>query len=118
MKIAIPTRNNEVDDHFGHCDYYSIFEVNDQREIISKELFRTQGGCGCKSNVAGILKQMGVTVMLAGNMGQGALNMLKSHGIQVLRACQGVTDDLVKTYLQGEVSDTDIICEQHECHNE
>lgn len=117
MKITIPTRNNEVDDHFGHCDYYTIYEIDDQKNILSKELLRTQGGCGCKSNVAGILKEMGVTVMLAGNMGQGALNMLLAHNIKVIRGCHGSTEDLISPYLQGEISDSDIICEQHECHD-
>ena len=118
MKIAIPTRNNLVEDHFGHCEYYSVYETDEKKNIISKELFRTQGGCGCKSNIAGILNQMGVKVLLAGNMGQGALNMLNAHGIEVIRGCKGTTDELVKSFLQGEISDSDIICEQHECHNE
>ena len=29
MKIAVPTRDGRVDDHFGHCAYYSIFDVID-----------------------------------------------------------------------------------------
>ena len=24
-KIAIPTRERMVDDHFGHCAYYTVF---------------------------------------------------------------------------------------------
>jgi len=31
MKIAIPTRNNEVDDHFGHCDYYTIYDIDKKK---------------------------------------------------------------------------------------
>lgn len=27
MKIAVPTREGRVDDHFGHCAYYIIFDV-------------------------------------------------------------------------------------------
>ena len=27
MKIAVPTRDGHIDDHFGHCAYYTIFEV-------------------------------------------------------------------------------------------
>lgn len=118
MKVAIPTRNNEVDDHFGHCEYYTIYESDDQKNVLAKELFRTQGGCGCKSNVAGILKEMDVTVMLAGNMGQGALNMLSSHGIEVVRGCHGTTDELIKSFLNGELSDENIICQHHNCNDE
>ena len=29
MKIAVPTRDERVDDHFGHCDHYTIFTIED-----------------------------------------------------------------------------------------
>lgn len=29
MKIAVPTRDGRVDDHFGHCAYYTIFDIID-----------------------------------------------------------------------------------------
>ena len=29
MKIAVPTSDGRVDDHFGHCAYYTIFDVID-----------------------------------------------------------------------------------------
>lgn len=119
MKIAVPTRNNKVDDHFGHCEYYTIYETDDQKNIISTELYRSQGGCGCKSNVAALLNELGVSVMLAGNMGQGAINMLTSQKIEVVRGCSGLADDIVKDFLDGEISDQDIIChpEGHSCNH-
>ena len=37
MKIAVPTRDGRVDDHFGHCSYYTIFDVIDGKaSSISK----------------------------------------------------------------------------------
>ena len=33
MKIAVPTRNNVVDDHFGHCEAYTIFTVDTNNKI-------------------------------------------------------------------------------------
>lgn len=69
MKIAVPTRDGHVDDHFGHCAYYSIFDVIDG-QIAGKSKLASPEGCGCKSGIAPVLRQMGVTVMLAGNMGQ------------------------------------------------
>ena len=26
-KVAVPTRDGVVDDHFGHCAYYTIFTI-------------------------------------------------------------------------------------------
>ena len=87
MKIAVPTRNNEVDDHFGHCETYTIFSVDASNQIQKIETLPAPQGCGCKSNIAEILKEEGVKVLLAGNMGNGALNVLTNQGIDVYRGC-------------------------------
>ena len=79
-KIAIPTKENVVDNHFGHCEYYTILTVGQDNQILSSETIPSPQGCGCKSNIAGELENMGVSVMLAGNMGQGALNVLTTVG--------------------------------------
>ncbi|MEE0882166.1 MAG: NifB/NifX family molybdenum-iron cluster-binding protein [Bacteroidales bacterium] len=71
MKIAVPTRENLVDDHFGHCAYYTIFEI-ENNEITNRSTLPAPAGCGCKSGVAAILQAEGVSLMLAGNMGEGA----------------------------------------------
>ncbi len=117
MKIAVPTRDNEVDEHFGHCDTYTIFEIDGGRIVLSKEVLRWSQGCGCKSNIVGTLKEMGVTTLLAGNMGQGALNVLLTHEINVVRGCDGSIDNIIDQYLAGMLSDQEILCQSHHnCH--
>jgi len=117
MKIAIPTRNNQVDEHFGHCESYTIFTIGEGNNIVSVESIPSPQGCGCKSNIASILKGKGVTVMLAGNMGGGALNVLNKHGIRVFRGTTGDVRKLTEAYLQGSISDSGIGCESHENHH-
>jgi len=121
MKIAVPTRENIVDNHFGHCEFYTIYSLNEKNEVIGKELIESPAGCGCKSNIAAVLQNMDVAVMLAGNMGMGALNVLNMHGIEVVRGCSGNTDEVVCLFLAGQVSDSGIGCGHHEhghtCNN-
>ena len=38
MKIAVPTRDGHIDDHFGHCAYYTIFEIEDGKIITTSRL--------------------------------------------------------------------------------
>ena len=114
MKIAVPTRQGVVDNHFGHCDHYTIYTV-ENKQITETSTLPSPQGCGCKSNIASVLEQMGVSVMLAGNMGQGALNELQSHNIVVIRGCSGPTDSVVEAYLKGFVFDSGIGCIAHEC---
>ena len=121
MKIAVPTRNDVVDNHFGHCEFYTVYSVNEKNEILKKEILQSSEGCGCKSNIASVLQQQGVLVMLAGNMGMGALNVLSMHGINVFRGCSGNTDEVVANFLSGQVEDSGIGCQHHEhgstCNN-
>ena len=118
MKLAIPTRDGKVDDHFGHCDHYTIFTING-KEIVGREDLPSPQGCGCKSGIAADLEKMGVEVMLAGNMGDGALNKLSAHNIRVIRGCRGDIEAVVRGFLLGFILDSGVGCsahaEGHEC---
>ncbi len=36
MKIAVPvTKENQIESHFGHCDSYGVFTINESREAVS-----------------------------------------------------------------------------------
>jgi predicted Fe-Mo cluster-binding NifX family protein len=118
MKIAVPTRGNVVDDHFGHCEAYTIFSIDENKEIISSEILPSPQGCGCKSNIAAILQQKGIRVMLAGNMGGGAMNVLTNHGIEVYRGCSGDVRQLAEAFLQGKIGDSGEGCHHHEHHGD
>ena len=118
IKVAVPARGNVVDDHFGHCEAYTIFTIGDDKAIQSIEMLPSPQGCGCKSNIVSVLKEIGVSVMLAGNMGNGALNVLNSQGIQVIRGCSGDVRFFVETFLKGYVFDSGVGCTQHENHQE
>ena len=115
MKIAVPTRDGRVDDHFGHCAYYTIFDIIDGN-VTNVSRMASPEGCGCKSGIAPVLRQMGVQVMLAGNMGQGAKNVLEAQRIQVIRGCSGDVEKLVDAYLAGKVKDNGESCNHHDCH--
>ena len=118
MKIALPSIQNQVDEHFGHCEYFRVFKVNDKKERISEEKITSPAGCGCRSNIVHTLSQMGVNMMLAGNMGEGAVNVLNSHGIEVLRGCSGEVKTVTEKWLAGSLEDSGVACHAHEhgCH--
>ena len=121
MKIAIPSCENQVDAHFGHCEYFTVFTVNENRQIVSQEKVVPDPGCGCKSNIVGTLYEMGVTLMLAGNMGQGAVNKLQGQGISVVRGCAGDVRTVTEKWLAGTLTDSGKACSEHEhgheCHH-
>ena len=32
-RIAVPARDGHIDDHFGHCDHYLIYSVEEKKII-------------------------------------------------------------------------------------
>ena len=115
MKIALPSRGSMIDDHFGHCEYFTVFHIDeDSKVILDQEIVPSPAGCGCKSNIASVLADMGVTVMIAGNMGEGAVNVLNSCGIEVLRGCSGDVTEVAASWLAGALVDSGDACHLHE----
>ena len=118
-KIAVPvTSSNQIDGHFGHCEFYNVYSVSDKNVITEIQTIKSEQGCGCKSNIASVLFEQGVTVMLAGGIGGGAINVLNSVGIQVIRGCSGDAHEIVELYITGKISDSGESCFQHEHHGE
>ncbi len=118
MKIAVPiTNDNQIDGHFGHCESYGVYTISEGNDITEIRSVKSPEGCGCKSDIASVLSSDGVTVMLAGGIGGGAVNVLKSCGIEVIRGCTGNATDVVKLYISGLVEDTGSNCSHHGDHH-
>jgi len=117
MKIAVPvTKSNQIDDHFGHCEFYVIYTISEKNEIVDVQTIKSEQGCGCKSNIANVLAEKGVTIMLADGIGGGAINVLNNSGIKVVRGCSGNAADIVNLYVAGKINDSGESCSQHENH--
>ena len=112
MKIAAPSRNGQIDEHFGHCKEYLVFSA-DGKKLISEANIPSPEGCGCKSGVAVDLAAAGVTHMVAGNMGEGAVRVLGSHGIAVIRGASGDAKKAVQAFVDGTLSDSGLGCAAH-----
>lgn len=89
MRIAIPTNNPggmeaRRSDHFGHCDVFTVVELDEEKKIKKVELIPTPehgaGGCMVPVNV---LKTAGVNVIVVGGMGARPLQGFNQVGIDV-----------------------------------
>ena len=113
MKIAVPVRGTDVDGHFGHCEGFTVFTLDERRAIVGEEPVAPPAGCGCRSGIGGTLAKMGVTHLVAGNMGDGAARVLASHGISVTRGAAGNARTAVERFAAGTLADSGTGCAEH-----
>lgn len=117
MKIAVPTIGTRVDEHFGHARLFTILTLNEARDITDEETFLPPSGCGCQSSVGVTMQAKGVSLMLVGNIGQGAIQKMSEHGITVIRGCQGEIRDVVRQWIAGQITDQNILCTHEGCNH-
>lgn len=113
VKIAVPSNNGLVDDHFGHCKEFLVFKAEGSK-LYADGSIPSLEGCGCKSGIASVLAAAGVTHLVGGNMGEGALRVLSSHGITVIRGASGDAAKAAAAFLDGALSDSGQGCAGHD----
>lgn len=91
IKVAIPSDNPggleaPVSAHFGHCDLYTIVEMDESgiKNVSTMDNPPHEEG-GCLAPVQ-LLAQKGVNKLLAGGMGRRPLAGFNQAGIQVFLA--------------------------------
>jgi predicted DNA-binding protein (UPF0251 family)/predicted Fe-Mo cluster-binding NifX family protein len=109
MKLAVPSSDGMVDEHFGHCKEFQVFRVEGQ-SLVEEPSIGSLEGCGCKSGVASFLARAGVTHLIAGNMGEGAVRVLGAQGIAVVRGASGKARVAAEAFAKGALADSGVGC--------
>lgn len=118
MKIAVAKDGDHVSQHFGHCEGFEVFQV-EEKNITGREVVTNPGHR--PGFLPPYLAEHGVNVVIAGGMGAMAQELFNSNGISVVVGAQGRIDDIIRQYLKGELVSTGSICEEHmhegHCHD-
>ena len=112
MKIAVTYENGMIFQHFGHTEQFKLYEVSDGK-IVSAEVVDTNGsGHGA---LAGLLRALGVEVLICGGIGGGAQMALAEAGIRLFGGVSGSADAAVQALLAGELLyDPNVMCSHHD----
>lgn len=112
LLIAVPTMvRGQIASHFGKCERFTIFAMDESGAIKAEEKVEASMGPGCKSGATAQLSAMGVTVLIVGCIGDGAVRAFSAHGIHVVRGASGPSRAAVQAYARGELKDTGLSCE-------
>lgn len=108
-KIAIPTLNGAICAHFGHCEKFAIFEVEDNK--IVKEDYLTPPPHEPGSHPA-FLRQHGCTTIIAGGMGSRAQTLFAQNNIDVVIGLNSNNlQEIVNQYIAGNLQSGNNFCD-------
>ncbi len=98
--IAIPTTNEVLDEHFGHSSQFTIFEI-DSKSILNQKTI------DAPSHQPGLLPpflaEMGVSDVIAGGIGQRAIQIFNQYKINVYA---GAPKQVAKELVEGFIANT------------
>ena len=116
MKIVIPTENEKLCSHFGHCESFTFVEVNPEtKEILNIESKVPEEGISCQS--ASWISEQGANIVLAGGMGGRPLGILSQNGVTVISGCPELPiEELVKQYLDSSLTTGENSCGGEHSH--
>lgn len=110
MKIAIASDGNRVSGHFGHCEGFSIYEV-EENKILNSEFVPNPGHRPGFLPV--FLNEKGIDIIISGGMGGSAQQLFNNKGIEVIVGAKGDCNSVIEEYLIGKLKSTGSICEEH-----
>jgi len=109
MKIAIPLTQGELSSHFGHCETFAIYTIENNR-IVKEEMIEPpvhEPGSHPR-----FLSELGGSVVIAGGMGMKAQELFCQNKINVVVGVPALPlKVLVNTYLQGKLEAGDNRCD-------
>lgn len=110
MKIAIGLDGEKVADHFGHCNDFRIYDIQDNKVIHQEDIHDELHVHQARPQ---FLKDLGVDVLIMNSMGKGAYNRLIALGIKTINAENKSVENALNSYLSKELN-VELI--GHECH--
>lgn len=111
MRLAVPVSGGVVSAHFGHCEHFALFDIDEpSKKILEKELVASpahQPGL-----LPAWLAEQGVSLVIASGMGSRAQGLFQQNRIGVIT---GITESdpekAVTSYLEGVLATGDNICD-------
>jgi predicted Fe-Mo cluster-binding NifX family protein len=108
MKIAIPASSDKLeanlDPRFGRCQYFLVVDSDSMDfNAIPNDSINAAHGAGIQA--AQIIANMGVDVVITGNVGPNAFNVLFASGIKIVTGASGSIKDVIEKFKSGQLKE-------------
>ncbi|HDQ06331.1 MAG TPA: dinitrogenase iron-molybdenum cofactor biosynthesis protein [Candidatus Bathyarchaeota archaeon] len=108
MKICVSASSDnldaEVDSRFGRCPYFVIVDSETMEfNAVSNDSTNAAHGAGIQA--AQTVVNMGVNVVITGNVGPNAFNVLSASGIRIVTGASGSVREAVEKYKKGQLKE-------------
>ncbi|MFH1856073.1 MAG: NifB/NifX family molybdenum-iron cluster-binding protein [Candidatus Omnitrophota bacterium] len=110
MKICITsegkTLDSKIDSRFGRCRNFIFFDTDTNNfEALENDNSQFAGGAGIQSGQLVVSK--GVKVVLTGNIGPNAHQVLSAAGINIFTGVSGTVKEAIDGYKNGKYKPVD-----------
>jgi predicted Fe-Mo cluster-binding NifX family protein len=113
MMIAIAKDGSSVSGHFGHCEGFALYTVDNGVVTFAGDVLNSEG----HSTAASLLASKGVTHVLSGGMGQRARDILQEQGIESILGVHGQIESVAKEFFAGTISSSAPLCTHSGCND-
>lgn len=107
MRIAVASEKEIVTGHFGHCENFNIYDVEDKKIVKIESVPNPGHKPGFLPN---FLHELGVNVIISGGMGGGAVQIFNENEIEVVVGARGDSKSVAEAYISGELKTTGEAC--------
>lgn len=114
LRLAIAVSGEEVAQHFGHCDFFQIYNIKDKKIVSEEKIINPPHQ---KGMLPKFLQEKQINAVITGNLGSLAVTNLEDLGIVPIRGVKGKVSDVLKAFIDDALVSTDEICEEHQHHN-
>ncbi len=111
MRIAIPLAGGKLAQHFGHCQYFALIDVDPEAKTVlgKQELEAPEHQPGLLPRW---LAERGAKLIIAGGMGRRAQNLFQQNGIEVVVGAPAqALEVLLDAYLNGTLQNGENLCD-------
>ncbi|MFA7560744.1 MAG: NifB/NifX family molybdenum-iron cluster-binding protein [Candidatus Izemoplasmatales bacterium] len=115
MLVALAITNDSLANHFGHCQYFEIYEVFENKSFIKQENIINPPHQ--KNFLPKFLNQHNIEVLITGSIGSMAIQGLNDLGIEVISGVSGKPEDIINQYIKKTLNSTNEPCKEHSHHN-